>query len=79
MLIDPPFEAEGEFDRIVNGLAGAYRKWKTGIFMIWYPVKDARAVETFVHNLAALGVDRILRAELFVAKPAADAPLAAAA
>jgi 23S rRNA (adenine2030-N6)-methyltransferase len=67
VLVDPPFEQPGEFERLTDGLAGAHRKWPTGIYLLWYPLKDARATERFARGLARLGIPRILRAELAVA------------
>ncbi len=52
VLIDPPFEEAGEFERIVEGLANAARRFATGTFVIWYPIKDARAVARFHRELA---------------------------
>jgi len=43
VLVDPPFEKTDEFDRLAAGFETAYAKWSTGIFMLWYPLKDARA------------------------------------
>jgi 23S rRNA (adenine2030-N6)-methyltransferase len=43
VLVDPPFEETDEFDRLAAGFAVAHAKWPTGIFMLWYPLKDARA------------------------------------
>ena len=40
VLVDPPFEEDGDFHRLSHGLAGAHRKWATGIFALWYPIKD---------------------------------------
>ena len=67
VLVDPPFEQPGEFERLIDGLAGAHRKWPTGIYLLWYPLKDARATDRFAHRLARLGIPGILRAELAVA------------
>jgi 23S rRNA (adenine2030-N6)-methyltransferase len=64
VLVDPPFEHEDEFDRLGHALAAAHRKWPTGIYMLWYPIKDARATLAFSRRLARLGIPRILRAEL---------------
>jgi 23S rRNA (adenine2030-N6)-methyltransferase len=64
VLIDPPFEQPDEFDRLVHGLGNAHRKWPTGIYALWYPLKDARATPAFCRNLTRLGIARILRAEL---------------
>jgi 23S rRNA (adenine2030-N6)-methyltransferase len=72
VLVDPPFEKPDEFARLEQALAGAHRKWPTGIVLIWYPLKDARGTQAFGRRLAGLNIPRILRAELTVA-PAQDA------
>jgi len=43
VLVDPPFEQPDEFERLAKGFEAAYAKWPTGIFILWYPLKDARA------------------------------------
>jgi len=67
VLVDPPFEAPGEFARLVEGLGKAHRKWATGIYLLWYPLKEPREVNGFVADLKATGIARMLRAELTVA------------
>jgi 23S rRNA (adenine2030-N6)-methyltransferase len=64
VMVDPPFEQADEFDRLAAALAKAHRKWPTGIYVLWYPAKDARRTEAFMRHLARLGITRILRAEL---------------
>jgi 23S rRNA (adenine2030-N6)-methyltransferase len=66
VLIDPPFEQVDEFVSLAQGLAGAQRKWPTGIYALWYPIKDARESESFARRLGRLGIPRILRAELML-------------
>jgi 23S rRNA (adenine2030-N6)-methyltransferase len=66
VLIDPPFEEKDEFDRLLQGFASAYRRWPTGVYALWYPVKDLYAVDRFRARLAASGVRRLLRAEMMV-------------
>src|SRR6185437_9616236 len=39
VLIDPPFEARDEFERMANGFATAFAKWPTGSYLLWYPAK----------------------------------------
>ena len=56
MLVDPPFEEPGEFDRIVDGLAKAYRRWPGGIYALWYPVKDRVEVADFRERLGNAGI-----------------------
>jgi 23S rRNA (adenine2030-N6)-methyltransferase len=64
VLIDPPFEAPGEFSRLAQGLAAAHRRWATGSYLIWYPIKDFTEVTGFTRKLARLRIGKMLRAEL---------------
>ena len=70
VLIDPPFEQPDEFSRMAQGLAAAHRKWPSGIYLLWYPVKDGAEVTAFTRRLARLGIAKMLRVELIVAAPA---------
>jgi 23S rRNA (adenine2030-N6)-methyltransferase len=76
VLIDPPFEAADEFATAAEAIGKAWRKWASGIYMLWYPVKDAKMLAHFVENLARTGVKRVLRLELQIDRPAAKRPLA---
>ena len=78
VLIDPPFEDPDEFARLRDGLASACRKWATGIFMVWYPLKTPDAGRVFAAALAAAGITRTLRLDLWVDTPHPEARLAGA-
>ncbi|MEP9352631.1 23S rRNA (adenine(2030)-N(6))-methyltransferase RlmJ [Xanthobacter sp. KR7-65] len=64
VLVDPPFEEPGEFQRMVAGLEAAHRRFATGILMLWYPIKDLRAVDAFRRDVARLGLPKTLKVEL---------------
>lgn len=66
VLIDPPFEVEGELGHLGHALAEARRKWNNGIFAGWYPIKDLAQTEQLADILRASGVPKILRLELLV-------------
>lgn len=51
VLIDPPYEVPGEIARLGLHLAKAVRKWPTGIFLAWYPIKDAAAIDRMAQGL----------------------------
>lgn len=51
VLIDPPYEAKDELHRLTAGLAEALRRWPTGIYAIWYPVKALSEVARFKAEL----------------------------
>jgi 23S rRNA (adenine2030-N6)-methyltransferase len=71
VLVDPPFEQEGEYARLAENLGKAHRRWPTGIYLAWYPVKDAKETATFARRVARLGIAKVLRAEVTVAAQAA--------
>lgn len=66
VLIDPAFEEPGEFERLASSLAEAHRRWATGIYLLWYPIKNGDEVRAFEKRMAALQIPKILRAELSV-------------
>lgn len=76
VLIDPPFEQPDEFERQAAVFAESFAKWPTGIYMLWYPVKNRRATDTLARQIAAAtaakgAADECLRLEFSVA-PAAE-------
>ena len=71
VLVDPPFEADADFRRLSHGLAAARRKWATGLYMLWYPIKDRSEPDQLAKRLRRLGIPKILRAELTV-RPLGD-------
>src|SRR6185312_4268737 len=72
VLVDPPFEEEGEFDRMLDGLKRAHRRWPAGIYAFWYPVKDGVMVEHFRRALADTGIPKILDVSLSIRRPSAE-------
>ncbi len=65
-LIDPPFEAADEADRVAGALARALRKWPTGVYAAWRPIRESMADARFLNAVAAIGAPNILRLELDV-------------
>jgi len=76
VLIDPPFEDPGEFTHMAEGIARAHRKWATGTYLAWYPIKDRREADSFCRKLARTGIPKLLRIELMIAPGQAAARLA---
>ncbi len=63
VLIDPPFEAPDEFDRMVRALVTGHRRFPQGVFVLWYPIKERPAVWRFQEAVAATGIRDVLFAE----------------
>jgi 23S rRNA (adenine2030-N6)-methyltransferase len=51
ILIDPPFEHPDEFDTVLKNLLAAWQKFRTGVFVIWYPIKHLAPVRGFFESL----------------------------
>lgn len=77
VLIDPPFETQDEFARLTAAILAAHAKWREGILLAWYPIKERHGVERMSAALAASGIDDALRLELRIAEARADGRLAA--
>ena len=63
VLIDPPYETPAELERVRIALAAAWRRWATGIYLLWYPIKTRPPVARFHEALGASGLRKILVAE----------------
>ncbi len=66
VLIDPPFEAPDEASRVEEALAKALRKWPTGVYCAWRPIRESAADRHVLNSIAALGAPNILRIEIDV-------------
>jgi 23S rRNA (adenine2030-N6)-methyltransferase len=75
VLVDPPFEQPDDFVRLRDGIVAAHRKWATGIFILWYPVKDRTGPDALAKGLPRLGVAKSLRIELTAGAPTAPGRL----
>lgn len=67
VIVDPPYEQPDEFPRLTERVMAAYRKWPTGIYLIWYPLKGREDADRLARRLREAGVEKCLRAELAVA------------
>lgn len=59
VLVDPPYEIDDEFGRILDGLRKAHQRWPGGVYAFWYPIKDRRAVNAFRSALKDSGIPKI--------------------
>jgi 23S rRNA (adenine2030-N6)-methyltransferase len=71
VVVDPPFEERDEFAKLTTGLRHAHRRWATGIYALWYPIKARRPVDAFHDDIARSGIRGVAVAELMT-RPADD-------
>jgi 23S rRNA (adenine2030-N6)-methyltransferase len=75
VIVDPPYEQPNDFTRLGEGLQAAHRKWPTGIYLLWYPIKDRREPDALATRLARSGIAKIARVELDLASAKGDSGL----
>jgi 23S rRNA (adenine2030-N6)-methyltransferase len=66
VLIDPAYEQPDEVDRVIAALADARKRWQTGVYALWYPIKQRAALAPLYDGLRTGGWQKILLAELMV-------------
>jgi 23S rRNA (adenine2030-N6)-methyltransferase len=66
VLIDPPYEQPDEATRLAKALGRAYRRWPTGVYAVWYPIKERAPADALLAALRGVIPRRLLVAELTV-------------
>ena len=71
ILIDPPFERPDEFLLLAKSLIAAYEKFKTGVYVVWYPIKHRAPVRDFAETLKLSKIRDVINVE-FLRRPPSD-------
>ncbi|HEY1992152.1 MAG TPA: 23S rRNA (adenine(2030)-N(6))-methyltransferase RlmJ [Gammaproteobacteria bacterium] len=66
VLMDPPYEKADEFETAAAALIAAHGRWPTGMYALWYPIKDDSARRRFLRRLEQSGLRKILLTELYL-------------
>lgn len=74
ILIDSAFEKPDEWKLLLEAIKTGLKQFPTGVFAIWYPIKDLRQVKQFMHGVSKLGLNSVLATEFNIYP--VDAPLA---
>jgi 23S rRNA (adenine2030-N6)-methyltransferase len=64
VLIDPPYEADEEFIDAARVIIESWRRFATGIYMLWYPAKHRASVDAAAGELLNAGIAQLLGLEL---------------
>ena len=68
ILIDPPFERIDEFFLLEKTLVAAWQKFKSGVFVVWYPIKHRGPVRSFFEALKLTPIRDVIAVE-FLRRP----------
>jgi 23S rRNA (adenine2030-N6)-methyltransferase len=69
VLIDPPYEAAGEFERLAEAFPLLHRRAATLAVAAWYPIKHRAPSRALHAALAGGGVPDLVAAELLLREP----------
>ena len=69
VLVDPPFEQDGEFARLATGIALVAHRFRAAVQACWYPIKHRAPVRDFHAALRGSGVRDLVAAELWLREP----------
>ena len=66
VLIDPPYESLDELKLMLKAFADAYRRWPSGVYLMWYPIRSATQRNTVHARFQSLGIPKMLFADLAI-------------
>lgn len=69
VLVDPPFEQDGEWNRMAGGIALVAQRFRAAVQACWYPIKHRAPPRAFHAALQDGGVRDIVAAELWLREP----------
>jgi len=75
VLIDPPYEKPDEFDAVLKALVAGYEKFRSGVFVVWYPVKSRAPLRAFFEAVQATKLRDVVVAEFLLREPSDPARL----
>jgi len=78
VLIDPPYESDLEFDRVLAALELAHERWPVGTSCVWYPLTDRAGPLRFHRELERSGIRKVLDVRLSVLPADAQVGMAGA-
>lgn len=64
VLMDPSYEVKTDYDRVVEVLVQAHKRFATGTYLLWYPVVERQRVHQLEKALRASGMRNISLYEL---------------
>jgi len=76
VLIDPSYEVKSEYATVPEKLAEAVKKWREGIYVVWYPVLKEGRHQALIDGIKAQVDAEIFHCELSLSavKPGEDVP-----
>jgi 23S rRNA (adenine2030-N6)-methyltransferase len=75
VLIDPPYEDPAEFRRVAEGIEEAMKRFATGVYLVWYPIKNRHDTDAALRRILRAAGKPALKLEFEMEKPKTEGPL----
>jgi 23S rRNA (adenine2030-N6)-methyltransferase len=72
VFLDPPFEKNDEFEKLINAAKLLKKRFLAGITLIWFPIKDVQKIQYFYNDFLSVGYKESLVIEFSVKKSKND-------
>ncbi len=72
IFIDPPYEVKTDYRTVVESVKAAYRKFPSGVYIIWYPSLNRMLTCKLESDLVNSGMRNILLVELSIGPEAGN-------
>ncbi len=64
VLIDPSYEIKTDYQRVIRELGLMYRRFATGVYLLWYPVISRSRIDQLRRQLVSSGIRRVCAFEI---------------
>ena len=64
VLVDPSYEIKSDYQLVATSIIKAYKKFRQGVYAIWYPVVQRETIDSMEQTLIDSGIRNIQRFEL---------------
>lgn len=68
VIVDPPYELKDDYTKVVSYLSQMWKRFSSGVYMLWYPVVDRERIDKLEQDLIKSGISNIQLFELNVAE-----------
>lgn len=64
ILIDPSYEIKSDYTDMAKHISDGYKRFATGVYLLWYPVVLRSQIDKMIDNIVATGIKDIIQIEL---------------
>lgn len=66
VIVDPPYELKEDYTKVVTYLTQMWKRFSSGVYMLWYPVVERERIDKLERDLIASGISNVQLFELNV-------------